>query len=188
MPVCVEREEVKVNSKQSTEPRCMLANHAALFSPEVCHPLTPLFIHSYHHHHHSHHMPYYHAMPCDPSPLPINLPLLLPTRSSLCPLLRGLSRLLIKRLAIILILLARTRLDRIIRNWLNQQLLRRSQDRHDLRAWFPSLGLENADAHAAVLVVGDVGVEDAGLEVDLWGLEGVFVWKGQEELEFAALW
>jgi hypothetical protein len=38
-----------------------------------------------------------------------------------------------------------------------------------------------------MLIVGDVRVEDLGLEVDLRGLEGVFFREHEEELEEAAL-
>ena len=79
-------------------------------------------------------------------------------------LLRPIPRLLIKSLPILLKLLRSTLLHRIIRNRLHHQLLRGRQHAHDLARWFPSVGFEDADAHAAVLVEGYVGVPDAGLE------------------------
>jgi hypothetical protein len=62
-----------------------------------------------------------------------------------------------------------------------------SQDTHDLTAWFPSLWFKDSDAHAAVLVEGDVGVEDTGFERDLGGFERVVGGEDKEELEFSAL-
>jgi hypothetical protein len=38
-----------------------------------------------------------------------------------------------------------------------------------------------------LLVEGDVGVPDAGLEIDSWRLEGVFGGESEEEFEFTAL-
>ena len=102
-------------------------------------------------------------------------------------LLRPLPRLLIKSLPILLKLLRGTLLHRIIRNRLHHQLLRSRQHAHDLARWLPGVGFEDADAHAAVLVEGYVGVPDAGLEGELGGLEGVFVGEGEEKVEFAAL-
>ena len=102
-------------------------------------------------------------------------------------LLRPIPRLLIKSLPILLKLLRSTLLHRIIRNRLHHQLLRGRQHAHDLARWFPSVGFEDADAHAAVLVEGYVGVPDAGLEGEFGGLEGVFVGEGEEKVEFAAL-
>lgn len=105
----------------------------------------------------------------------------------LCILLRVLPRLLIKRRPIIVKLLRRARLHRIVRHRLDQQLLRRQQHARDLGARFPRLGLQDANAHAAVLVKGDVGMPDASLEVDLGRLEGVVGGEDEEEFEFTAL-
>ena len=105
----------------------------------------------------------------------------------LCILLRIIPRLLIEACTIILEFLGRVRLDRIVRDRLHKQLLCRQQDAHDLGAGLPGLRLEDADAHAAVLVKGDIWVPDAGLEGDLWGLEGVFGGEDEKEFEFSAL-
>jgi hypothetical protein len=102
-------------------------------------------------------------------------------------LLHILLRLFLKPLPIILKHLRRARLQRIIRVRLHQQTLRRQQNIQDLAAWFPGFGFEDADAHASFFVKGDVGVPDAGYEVDGGRFEGVFFGEHEEELEFSAL-
>jgi hypothetical protein len=109
--------------------------------------------------------------------------ILLPTRI----LLHILLRLFLKPLPIILKHLRRARLQRIIRVRLHQQTLRRQQNIQDLAAWFPGFRFEDADAHASFFVKGDVGVPDAGYEVDGGRFEGVFFGEDEEELEFPAL-
>ena len=88
-------------------------------------------------------------------------------------LLRILRRRLVKLRPIILEHFCCTRLHRIIWNRLNQQVLRCRQHAQDLAAWFPSLGLEDTDAHAAMFVEGHIRVPDSRLEVDLGRLERV---------------
>lgn len=109
--------------------------------------------------------------------------ILLPTRI----LLHILLRLFLKPLPIILEHFRRARLQCIIRVGLHQQALRRQQNIQDLAAWFPGFRFEDADAHASFFVKGDVGVPDAGYEVDGGRFEGVFFGEDEEELEFPAL-
>lgn len=110
---------------------------------------------------------------------------------NLCPLLCILLRILRGRLVelspVILVHICSTRLHRIIRDRLHQQVLRRCQHAHDLGARLPGLGFQDSDAHAAVLVEGHVRVPDSRLEVDLGGLERVVGGEDEEELEFPAL-
>lgn len=75
----------------------------------------------------------------------------------------------------------------IVGNGLDQQVLCRDQHIQDTAARLPHVSLQYPNAHASLLVEGDVGVPDAGLEVDSGGLEGVFNRKIEEELEFTAL-
>jgi hypothetical protein len=109
---------------------------------------------------------------------PIQSFVLPPLTPSLSILLRILPRHPIKLLPILPIRIRRTALHRIIRNRLDQQILRRRQHAQNPRRGFPGLGFENADAHGAVLVEGYVGVPDAGLEGDFGGFEGVVCWEG----------
>lgn len=110
-----------------------------------------------------------------------------PPERSLRILLGVLSRSLVELRPVILIHLSSRRLNRIIRNRLDQQILGCCQDTRDLGARLPRLGLQDTDAHGAVFIEGDVGVPDAGLEGDFGGLEGVVGGKDEEELEFTAL-
>jgi hypothetical protein len=122
-----------------------------------------------------------------PNTLPPIHALNLHRRGLLCIFLGILFCLFIKYLSPILILVRGILLHCIIRYGLHKKLLSSSQDAHDLTAWFPRLWFEDSNAHAAVLVEGDVWVEDTGFERDLGGLERVVGWEDEEELEFSAL-
>jgi hypothetical protein len=110
-----------------------------------------------------------------------------PLKGLLCVLLGILLCLFIKHFSPILILVCSILLHCIIRYGLHKKLLSSSQDAHDLTAWFPRLWFEDSNAHAAVLVEGDIRVEDTGFERDLGGFEGVVGGEDEEELEFSAL-
>lgn len=76
-------------------------------------------------------------------------------------------------------------LERVIGGGLDEQVADGLEDSADLGAGLPVLGLEQAEADVAQRVVGDVGVVDAGDELDDGGLEGVVGGEGEDEAEFA---
>lgn len=96
-------------------------------------------------------------------------------------------RFLVKLFAIIFVKICRICLNSVIRDRLHQELLGCSQDRCQLARRLPDISLEHAQAHRAVLVVGDVRMVDLGLEVELGRFERVVGRQDEEELEFAAL-
>ncbi len=100
---------------------------------------------------------------------------------------RELPSFLVELVSLVLELLSSTCLDGIIRYRFCNQGLNSSQDSHNFRGRLPDVGLEDTDAHSAVLVEGDIGVVDAGFERDLGWLEGIFVGQKEGEGEFAAL-
>lgn len=88
--------------------------------------------------------------------------------------------LLVECVPIILVLLSRPSLHGIIRHRLQQQLLRRNQHIQYLAARLPYIWLQDAYAHAAMFVEGDIWVVYSRLEVDLWGFERVLSWEDKE--------
>lgn len=93
----------------------------------------------------------------------------------------------IKLLPLILELLRDRHLHRIVWHRLGQDLARELQHRRDLAGRLPLVGAQHAEAHAALVVVADVGVVDLRLEGERRWLEGVFAREGEEEVEAAAL-
>lgn len=94
--------------------------------------------------------------------------------------------LLVELLAVPLILLGDPRLQRVVGHRLHQQAADGLEHAQQLAGGLPVLGLEGAEADAALRVVGDVGVVDARGEGDDGGLEGVFDGEVDDEAEGAA--
>lgn len=101
-------------------------------------------------------------------------------------LLRILLGLLLPRRPIPPKLLGDGLLKGIVGQWLNKQVPHGLEDGDDLGRGLPVLGLKNGEANVADAVVGDVGVVDAGDELDGGRLEGVVGGQGEDEAEGAA--
>lgn len=84
-----------------------------------------------------------------------------------------LPRLLLVGVAVAAVLLCDPILERIVGQRLDKQVPDGFQHGGDLGARLPVLRLEDAEADVAEGVVGDVGVVDAGEELDGRRLEGV---------------
>lgn len=89
---------------------------------------------------------------------------------------------------IILVLLRNASLHSIIGHGLSKQLAGESQDSTDLGTGLPFVGAQHAQAHAAFLVVGHVGVVDFCSEGDGGRLEGVVGWERELDEEFSVLY
>lgn len=77
--------------------------------------------------------------------------------------------------------------DRVVRHGLRQQLPRELEHGRDARAGLPLVRLEHSQTHAALVVVGDVGVVDLGREGDGGRFEGVGGGEAELDEERAAL-
>ena len=75
----------------------------------------------------------------------------------------------------------------VVRQGLDEEAAEGAEDGGDLGAGLPVLGLEQAEADAAEGVVADVGVVDAGDELDGGRLEGVVAGQGEQDAEAAAV-
>lgn len=102
---------------------------------------------------------------------------------SLHPLLGDLFKLLCIRL----VLLRNGHLDSVVGVGLDEQAPHHVEHGSDAIGRLPLVGAQHADAHAALVIVADIGVIDAGREGDLRRLEGVFVGETYEELEGGVL-
>lgn len=91
---------------------------------------------------------------------------------------------LLKLWPIVLVLLGDAVLERVIGLRLDEQVAQGLEDGADAGRGLPRLGLEDAEANVAEGVVCDVGVVDAGDELDDRRLEGVV--GGEEELQAEA--
>lgn len=110
---------------------------------------------------------------------------LLPIPTRIPP--RPIPRNLLVPLPIVLVLLRDAALDRVVRHRLREQLPRELEHGRDPRGWLPLVGLQHAETHAALVVVGHVGVVDLGREGDGGGFEGVGAGEGEVDEECAAL-
>lgn len=75
--------------------------------------------------------------------------------------------------------------ERVVGLGLDEQVSEGLENGADLGGGLPDVGLEQTEADAAEGVVGDVGVVDAGQELDDGGLEGVVGGQGKEDAEAA---
>lgn len=91
----------------------------------------------------------------------------------------------IKGGAIVAILVGDALLEGVVGLRLDEEVANGLEDGADLGAGLPVLGLEQAEADGAGGVVGDVGVVDAGDELDDGRLEGVVDGELEDEAEAA---
>lgn len=84
-----------------------------------------------------------------------------------------------------LILLRNPLLEGTVKLRLLQEVAEGLEDGVELRAWLPGVWLQEAKADVAEAVVCDVGVVDAGAELDDRGLERVVGWKADDDAELA---
>jgi hypothetical protein len=94
---------------------------------------------------------------------------------------------LLKLLTILAILVGNGWLNGIIWVWLDQKRLDEAQDGDDLVWRLPFVRAKQPETHGTLVIVADVGVVDLSTEADNGWLEGVFVWKGDFQLEMTAL-
>lgn len=92
---------------------------------------------------------------------------------------------LLKRRPVAPVLLGDPILERVLGQRLDEEVPHGLEDGEDLCAGLPVLALEKAEADVAEGVVCDVGVVDAGDELDDGGLEGVVGGEGDEQAEAA---
>lgn len=88
---------------------------------------------------------------------------------------------------VIFALFSNLALDSIVRLGRRQNRPDKLEHVDDLVGRLPGVGAQDAQAHAAVFVVGDVWVVDFGAEADEGWLEGVFFGEGDVEFEMAVL-
>lgn len=84
-----------------------------------------------------------------------------------------------------LVLLCNAIFKRAVELWLFQEVAKCLQNAIELGTRFPGVGLEEAQADVAEIVVCHIGVVNAGDELDDRGLEGVVGGKAEEDAEFA---
>lgn len=89
--------------------------------------------------------------------------------------------------AVVLVLVGDAGLEGVVGQGFDEELAHGLEDALDAAGGLPVLGLEDAEADVAGVVVGDVGVPDARVEDDRRRLEGVLGRQGQGQGEDAAL-
>lgn len=87
----------------------------------------------------------------------------------------------------ILVLVGDSTFDGIIRLRGREDLTDEDQNVANLVWWLPLVGTEHAEAHAALVIVADVGVIDFGFERDGGWFEGVLLGQCDFDLELAVL-
>lgn len=90
---------------------------------------------------------------------------------------------LVKDGAVVAVLVGDALLEGVVGEGLDEQVTEGVEDGADLGAGLPVLGLEQAEADGAGVVVGDVGVVDARDELDDGRLEGVVDGQRQHQPE-----
>lgn len=93
--------------------------------------------------------------------------------------------LLLPRGPVVAVLVCDALLERVVGLGLDEQVAHGLEDGDDLGTGLPVLGLEDAETDVAQGVVCDVGVVEAGDELDDGRLEGVVGGEGEDDAEAA---
>lgn len=118
----------------------------------------------------------------DPLLFPLSSKRVLLFGESICVIFR----ILVEYISLAAVLIRDTRLERVIRVGLDEQLAHGLEHLAQLGGGLPVLGFEGRDANVARAVVGHVRMVDARVEGDERGLEGVVVGQANDKAEEAA--